>query len=243
MTLQTCAECGFDSRAWKPRDARAWIEFSPSWWEQALVGVPAGSVDDALPHGPLLLLDGDALVDAAHLVSHRQMAVARQLADLGAGAPHHTGSVVQLNVSGGGVPKLAVDHAVVGFGGVEGDVQKTRKHHGRAFQALCLWSQEVITALAAEGHPVAPGSAGENVTMAGVDWSTLRPGTLLRIGSVLAELSADATPCKQQARWFSDGDFNRISIERAPGRVRWYAWVREPGEIAVGDPVVVRPPI
>lgn len=181
------------------------------------------------------------LLHALHDATHHQMDAARGLSALGAGTPPHTGSVAQLNVSRGGVPKTPIEHAVVGFRGIEGDAQKVRKHHGRPFQALCLWSDEVIAALAAEGHPVARGSAGENVTLAGVDWAAMRPGTRLRIGTVLAEVSADATPCKQQARWFTDGDFNRVSIERAPDRVRWYAWVREPGEIHPADEVVVQP--
>jgi MOSC domain-containing protein YiiM len=63
----------------------------------------------------------------------------------------------------------------------------------------------------------------------------------VRIGSALTEISFPATPCKKQTRWFSDGDFNHISYERDPAKVRWYAWVREPGHVDEGDPVIVRP--
>ena len=55
------------------------------------------------------------------------------------------------------MPKQAVDSAEVGLGGHDGDRQRTRKHHGRPWQALCLWSSEVIADLAAEGHPIGPG--------------------------------------------------------------------------------------
>ena len=107
--------------------------------------------------------------------------------------------------------------------GLVGDRQTNRKHHGRQFQALCLWSAEVIDELAGLGHPIGPGSAGENLTITGLDWAALRPGTRLRIGSTLAEISFVAVPCAKQTRWFSDGDFNHISHERNPQWVRWYA--------------------
>ena len=182
-----------------------------------------------------------ALLHAAHDASHHQMDVSRGLAALGCGVPAQTGTVQRVNASDGGVPKASIGGADVTWSGVVGDHQANRKHHGRPFQALCLWSSEVIDTLAAAGHPIAAGSAGENVTMTGVDWSTLRPGALLRIGSVLAEISFVAVPCAKQTAWFSDGDFHRIAYERNPQWVRWYAWVRQPGRVDEGDAVVVRP--
>jgi MOSC domain-containing protein YiiM len=56
---------------------------------------------------------------------------------------------------------------------------------------------------------------------------------------VLAELSFPAVPCAKQTRWFHDGDFQRIAYERNPQLVRWYAWVREPGDVATADAVAV----
>ena len=78
-----------------------------------------------------------------------------------------TGSVHGLFTSGGGVPKLAVDEVVIDLRGVVGDVQKTQRHHGRPWQALCLWSKEKVDLLAAEGHPITYGAAGENVSVTG----------------------------------------------------------------------------
>ena len=129
----------------------------------------------------------------------------------------------------------------VGWRGLAGDHQFDQKHHGRPFQAVCLWSIEVIAELAALGHPIAAGCAGENMTVAGIDWSTLRAGSLLKIGSTLIELSFPAVPCKKQTRWFTDGDFTRIAYENNPQWVRWYGWVREPGTVASGDTVTVSP--
>ena len=54
------------------------------------------------------------------------------------------GVVEQLSASAGGLPKLPIDPAEVDWSGVVGDRQATRLHHGRAWQALCIWSSEVI---------------------------------------------------------------------------------------------------
>jgi MOSC domain-containing protein YiiM len=154
--------------------------------------------------------------------------------------PPASGRVVQLSASGGGVPKSPVGRVAVGFGGVVGDRQASRVHHGRPWQALCLWSAEVIDALAADGHPIAPGAAGENVTISGVPWADVRPGVHMRIGTVLCQVMAFAVPCKQNARWFSDRDFHRIHHSNGPIS-RVYALVREPGAVAVGDAVLLGP--
>lgn len=83
-------------------------------------------------------------------------AAADALRDGGAFGGPTTGSVEQLNRSGGGVPKVAVDSVTVTHSGVTGDRQKVRYHHGRPWQALCLWSTEVIATLAAEATRSTP---------------------------------------------------------------------------------------
>lgn len=178
---------------------------------------------------------------AIHDASHHLSDIGRGLHALGAGPPRQVGTVGQLNVSDGGVPKVPVDRAEVGPRGLVGDRQANRTHHGRPLQALCLWSSEVIEALQAEGHPIAPGRAGENVTLRGIDWASIRPGVQFRIGTVLAEISAWSTPCKKNAAWFAEGDFNRMLHDRHPGTSRAYAWVRQPGRIETGDEVIVEP--
>jgi hypothetical protein len=149
-----------------------------------------------------------------------------------------TGRVDRLGTSDGGVPKLPADRVEVGFAGVAGDRQASRVHHGRPWQALCIWSSEVIAALAADGHPIHSGAAGENVTVSGLPWADVRPGVRLR--SVLCQVMAYAVPCKQNARWFSDGRFQRIHHSNGPIS-RVYALVLEPGSIAIGDDAVLEP--
>jgi hypothetical protein len=163
-----------------------------------------------------------------------------ELADAGLLPGRTEGSVVGLHLGDGGVPKRSVRSVDVDHGGVVGDRQGTRRHHGAPWQALCLWSEEVIAAFAAGGHPVGPGFAGENVTVAGLEWGRVRPGARLEIGTVVCEVSSYAVPCRQLAEWFSDRDFSRIHHRHGPVS-RVYATVIAPGTIDLGDQVVVEP--
>ena len=125
--------------------------------------------------------------------------------------------------------------------GVEGDAQANRTHHGRPWQAVCLWSAEVVAGLAAQGHPVGWGSTGENVTLQGLDWACVRPGVQLLVGSALLEVTMYAIPCRKNARWFTDGRFRRIAHEVSPGTSRVYARVLVDGVVAPGDAVLLEP--
>lgn len=178
------------------------------------------------------------LIHDVHDASHHFLDAARGLGALGA-ANAGEGRLARINVSAGGVPKLSVAGADLTPTGLEGDRQRDRKHHGRPFQAVCLWSAEVIDELAGLGHPIAPGYAGENLTITGLDWAAMRPGTLLRLGDALIELSFPATPCRNQSRWFTGGDYTVISFDANPRWARWYGWVRRPGQLRVGTPVIV----
>lgn len=149
-----------------------------------------------------------------------------------------TGRVHQISISPGGVPKRPVATAEVGPRGIVGDDQADKLHHGHPEQALCVWSLEVIEALQAEGHPIQPGFAGENITVAGLDWNLVVPGATLLLGeSVVAPVTFDATPCSSNAAWFLDRNFRRMSQERHPGWSRMYTSVTSGGMIRVGDPV------
>lgn len=149
-------------------------------------------------------------------------------------------SIHQINVSNGGVPKNPVDHTEIGDRGLVDDHQADRIHHGSPDQALCLYSLEVIDALRAEGHPIEPGFAGENLTVTGLDWTEMIPGVHLAIGAeVEAEVTDYATPCSKNAGWFTDGNFARMSQRLHPGESRVYAKVLKSGVVHTGDEVVL----
>ena len=144
------------------------------------------------------------------------------------------GSVHAINVSNGGVPKRAVPRAYVGVDGVGGDRQRDLRYHGGRNRAVCLYSRELITALRAEGHPLAPGSIGENLTLEGIDWLRMVPGTRLQAGPVLLEVTAFAAPCRNLRGAFLDERFVRVSQKVHPGWSRLYARVIDEGEVETG---------
>lgn len=157
---------------------------------------------------------------------------------------HRTaGRVVSINVSGGGVPKLPVAHAQVTTTGLVGDRQNDTQHHGGPERAVSVYAIEVIERLRAEGHPIAPGACGENLTIAGIDWVGVAPGTRLRFdGGVVLEVASYCSPCKTIRAAFRDEDSTRISQKLHPGDSRVYTRVLTTGFIRAGEGVVIEPP-
>jgi MOSC domain-containing protein YiiM len=216
------------------QDARKTVANLPILFELAAVGRDATVLDGLMPE-----FAGDLETDlpAAWAAWNQVGSALRAAGQL----PSRTaGRVAQLNVSQGGLPKLPVPSASVSWRGMDGDRQATRVHHGRPWQALCLWSTEVIGELHSQGHPIAAGLAGENITLTGLPWNEVRPGVRLRIGTVLCEVSLYALPCFQNKAWFLDGEFEVMHHERGPVS-RVYATVLEPGDVAIGDDAVLEP--
>ena len=153
-----------------------------------------------------------------------------------------SGRIVQISVSPGGVPKRPVESADVSAGGVAGDAQRDLEHHGGPDRALCLFPMEVIRTLQAEGHPIAPGQIGENLTVEGLDWDTVAPGVRLLLGEdVLVEVTRYTSPCGNIRAAFTGGNYARVSQKRHPGASRVYARVLRTGAIRRGDPVRLLP--
>jgi len=149
--------------------------------------------------------------------------------------------VHQISVSDGGVPKHPVAEARITTDGVEGDRQRSPKIHGGVDRAVCLYSLEVIEELGREGHSIAPGLAGENLTLAGIRWDALAPGDHVLIGdAVELEVASYTTPCRHNAQWFQDGNYRRMSQRDHPGWSRLYARVVREGLVRVGQTVEVR---
>jgi MOSC domain-containing protein YiiM len=148
--------------------------------------------------------------------------------------------IFQINTSRGGVPKLATAVADVTTLGIAGDAHHDRRHHGGPDRALCLYSVEQIMALQEEGHPIFPGSAGENIVTIGLDLFSLEPGARLTVGDdVEIEIASYTSPCKTIAASFIDGNFSRISQKVHPGWSRLYARVLREGSIRPGDPITL----
>jgi MOSC domain-containing protein YiiM len=122
--------------------------------------------------------------------------------------------------------------------GLAGDGHNDAVHHGGRDGAVCLFSLELIEALKAEGHSVFPGATGENLTVTGLDWSGMVPGSRWTVGDeVELEITSYTTPCRNQVGWFLESDYGRINQKLRPGWSRVYARVLSEGQVRSGDPV------
>jgi len=145
-------------------------------------------------------------------------------------------TLVQLNVSAGGMPKFPVLLARVTPDGVEGDWQKNRKYHGGPDRAVCLYSEELYAEMRAEGVDAGNGAFGENFTTRGLDLQALDVGSRLRVGAdCVIELTDVRAPCRQLKQW--DERMPRLIA----GRSGWVAKVVREGVVKPGDPIEVLP--
>lgn len=151
------------------------------------------------------------------------------------------GFLHSINVSNGGVPKLPRDECVLRVGGIEGDRQSYPQIHGGPARAVCLYSLELIESLRSEGHQVTVGSLGENLTLAGIPWHEMVPGTCVDIGGASLELTSYADPCRTIIGAFHDRKSARIFERVHPGWSRLYARVVKEGTLRLGDPVRIVP--
>jgi len=145
------------------------------------------------------------------------------------------GVVHAINVSSGGVPKLPRESCYVGVNGLQGDRQRDLRYHGGPERAVCLYSLDLIAALQAEGHAIRPGSIGENLTVAGVDWAQMLPGARVEVGQAVLQLTDYAAPCNNIAPSFQRRQYVRVNQKVHAGWSRLYARVLTEGTVRVGD--------
>lgn len=133
-------------------------------------------------------------------------------------------------ISNGGVPKTPVESVKIDYQGLVGDNQHDKKHHGGVMRAVCVLEDEVLKKLQDEGHPISPGTTGENLLVSGYN---LTIGSTFSIGEVELEVVSAATPCKTIRDSFTNGNFNRLSHKKYPGDTRWYCKVLRTGNIRI----------
>jgi MOSC domain-containing protein YiiM len=129
--------------------------------------------------------------------------------------------------------------------GVEGDYNRwrTEKANGDLDQAVLLLSEEILTDLRAEGWPVQPGDLGENLLVAGLPPDALEPGTTVRLGDVVLQVSKACDPCTVLFT------LPYVGAERGPqflrimlGRRGWFARVLHGGTVRKNTPIDVTEP-
>ena len=155
------------------------------------------------------------------------------------------GSVAQVSISRGGVPKRPIPEAEVTPLGIIGDDHDHPQIHGGLRKAILLISFETIDELKALGYPLYPGALGENITTLGLDRKQWRTGQRWRIGQVIAEFTTVRGPCVQLNVY---GPGIRKAIYDAqvnagdPSSPVWamsgfYASIVQSGTIRPGDPI------
>ena len=97
-----------------------------------------------------------------------------------------------------GTEKQEIDHALfVEQYGIQGDA-----HAGNWHRQVSLLSLEKIEAFRLKGVNVAFGAFGENLVVAGIDFSSLPVGTQFKCGSVILELTQIGKECHKHCTIF-----------------------------------------
>jgi MOSC domain-containing protein YiiM len=108
--------------------------------------------------------------------------------------------------------------------GLEGD----RHAHAEGTRQVLLMDEETLATFG-----LAAGAVKENITTRGLDFKTLTPGTRLRIGGVLLEITKSCTPCSRM-------DEIRPGLRTAlEGQRGMLARVVEGGEMHAGDAITI----
>lgn len=143
-------------------------------------------------------------------------------------------TLVSVNVSPGGIPKSPVEEARVTFDHLEGDGRDHKKHI-KPTRAVSLLDMEIIEELRSEGFGVNPGSAGENLTVKGLNVQNMKPGTILRFsGGVEIELTESRKPC------FVLDSIDPKFKDKVCKRIGFMARVKKTGVLKAGETIQVK---
>ena len=158
-----------------------------------------------------------------------------------------TGTIIQVNISPGGLPKRAIDDAFIAPLGIEGDIHAHPQIHGGPRKAILIIASESVNELIARGYPLFYGAMGENLTTRGLTIRDIRIGDQIRAGGALLEITQPRGPCTALDVY---GDTLKAVVydpkvkARDYTSPRWgmsgfYASVIEPGPVRAGDPIMV----
>jgi MOSC domain-containing protein YiiM len=147
----------------------------------------------------------------------------------------NSGTILQVSIGRGGVPKRAIPEGNIGPLGIAGDDHAHPEIHGGPQQAVLLITSEAIAELTAQGYPLYPGALGENITTTGIDRKQWRAGQRWRIGQAIVELTKVRAPCSQLSVYGPGIQKAIYADDFALGG--FYASVVRPGIVRPGDPI------
>lgn len=105
------------------------------------------------------------------------------------------GSIVQISISPGGIPKRPIAEAEVTVQGIRGDSWAHPQIHGGPDKAVLIVTREGLDELIAQGYSLYAGALGENLTTVGLDRRQMRLGQRYRVGDVVLEIAKMRVPC------------------------------------------------
>ncbi|MEZ4456751.1 MAG: MOSC domain-containing protein [Gemmatimonadales bacterium] len=122
----------------------------------------------------------------------------------------------------------------VGTEGLAGDVQANRRVHGGPERAVLLYPMAHYPVWRAEwgDRTVGPGAFGENLTVSGLDETTVCVGDVFQIGEIRIEVSGPRQPCLTLER--RHGRPGLVDRVLATARGGWYARVGNEGWLEAG---------
>ena len=157
------------------------------------------------------------------------------------------GSIVQINISPGGLPKRPIPEGFIDVLGVTGDLHAHPQFHGGPQRAVLIIASAVTEELKARGYPLFYGALGENLTTRGLERRELRIGDQIRAGAALLEITRLRVPCAQldvygeslkSEIWDKQVKAGDYSSPRW-GMSGFYCSVLRPGFVRPGDIITV----
>ena len=126
-----------------------------------------------------------------------------------------------------------------GHEGLSGDSQVNRKVHGGPERALLLYCAAHYPKWRAEwgSKDRGPGGFGENLTVSGLDETTVCVGDMFQVGDLRLEVSGPREPCLNLVRRHRRPEL--IDRVMATGRSGWYVRVLNEGWLEKGLPITL----
>lgn len=157
------------------------------------------------------------------------------------------GTIIQVNISPGGLPKTPIATGLIEPLGVVGDRHNHPRFHGGPRKAVLLIASEVIDELTRRGYPLFPGALGENLTTRDFDVRAVRLGDTVRAGGAILEITSARVPCDQLDVYgptIQQELYDKLVKAGDPSSPRWgmsgwYTSVLQPGPVGPGDPIEV----
>ncbi len=127
--------------------------------------------------------------------------------------------------------------------GLDGDQVADTQHHGGVHQAVYAFAREDLDVWSDRLQlPIGNGQFGENLTTTGIDVNEALIGERWQIGTTTLEVAEVRIPCNVFKNFMGRSGYDdsawvkRFTAESRPGP---YLRVVQPGEVTVGDAIVV----